>query len=67
MLDSFSTFDAALVSRFELTKEQLLLIKNTALYQRMKERYSEEKIEMLTEVTNNVFDVFERAVINEIM
>ena len=59
VLDNYSPFDAALVSRFELSKENLLALKDTDLYENMKVMYENEKIDALTEVLNEVFDKYE--------
>ena len=64
VLDNYSSFDAALLSRFELTKEQMKFIKNTELYREMKCLYKEEKEEALIDVLNDVFNNFDKSLGN---
>lgn len=59
VLDNYSPFDAAVVSRFELSKDALLELKDTDLYEEIKGEYEGEKIEALTDVLNEVFDKYE--------
>lgn len=59
VLDNYSPFDAALVSRFKLSPDDLLYLKEQTVYKRMKAAYEEEMLEVSTDVMNEVFDKFE--------
>jgi len=65
VLSGFNTFDAALISRFELNKEDFLCFKETELYNEIFANYEDEIIEPETEVLNEVFDTFENKIFNE--
>ncbi len=66
VLDNYSPFDAALVSRFKLSSEQLLCLKEQGVYQNMKTAYEEKKIEAETELFNEVFDEYEDELLEEV-
>lgn len=59
VLSNYSPFDAALVSRFKLSSDDLLYLKEQPVYKEMKAMYEEEMIEASTDVMNEVFDKFE--------
>lgn len=66
ILSKYNSFDAALVNWFKLSTDALLQLKEAGVYDDMKTRYEEEKIEALTEVTNGIFSDFEEAVFEEL-
>lgn len=66
VLSNYSPFDAALVSRFKLSSEQLLCLKEQGVYQNMKTAYEEKKIEAETELFNEVFDEYEDELLEEV-
>ncbi len=60
MLDKFNPFDAALVSRFRLSTEQLLRFKSTETYKTLLSYFNEEKEAAITEVINETLDIYEK-------
>lgn len=66
VLSNYNSFDAALVNWFQLSKDSLLSLKSTKVYKDMKAIYDEEKIEVLTDITNDIFDKFFWEVTNSV-
>lgn len=64
ILDGFEPVDAALISRFQFSKEEFLVFKHSDVYKKILEKFKEEIIEPETEVFNLVFDEFENLILN---
>lgn len=56
LLGHFSRFDAELISWFKITPEELMSLKGTHTYERIKSLYDADKEEALTDVMNDIFD-----------
>lgn len=56
-LENFNPFDASLMFYFEMTPSQLTKFKKTKQYQKLIEKYDEERIDALTGVMNEIFDL----------
>ena len=64
ILDGFEPVDAALISRFQFSKEEFLVFKHSDVYKKILEKFEEEIIEPETDVFNFVFDEFENLILN---
>ncbi|MBQ7818572.1 MAG: hypothetical protein IJ341_02625 [Bacteroidales bacterium] len=56
LLGHFSRFDAELISWFKLTSDEIMQLRKTGIYERIKLLYDEDKEEALTDVMNDIFD-----------
>lgn len=66
VLDCFNPFDAALISRFQFTKEQLYFLKQTAIYQEILDKFQEEKMAATIECENTIFDKYTNAILETV-
>lgn len=58
-LDQYEPFDAALVSRYIFSREEMSAFKVTPTYQKIFEEYEERVVEVENELFDEIFDEFE--------
>ena len=59
ILENYSPFDAAIISRFEFSKTDFETFRESPVYIKMKEKYQEEIHEVITDYMNELLDEFE--------
>lgn len=64
-MDGYSFFDGQLISYFKFTKEKFEEFRGSDTYNKMLEKYNEQKDEALIDLTNDVFSDFENEVYNQ--
>lgn len=65
-LDMYEPFDAAIVSRFKLSKKQFLALKETTVYMLAYNAYMDDKNECETDLFNGILDEHEDSINDEL-
>lgn len=64
-LDEYEPFDAALVSRYQFSREEMHQFMNTSTYEKIREEYEERVIEVENELFDEVFDEYEDDILED--